>query len=200
MGGAMSIRAAPFQRVFDLAIALPLALAVFLPCLVLLAAIRLESAGSPLFVQTRVGRGQRPFAMYKLRTMGADTAHGASHEIGTASITRLGAILRRLKLDELPQLINVIRGDMSLVGPRPCLPSQTALVNARERLGLYAIRPGVTGAAQLAGIDMSDPERLAAVEAEYYATERPVGDWPTLWRTFAGGGRGDAAAVKGTRP
>ena len=200
MAAPMSIRAAPFQRLFDLAIALPLALVALVPCLALLVAIRVESAGSPLFVQTRVGRGRRPFAMYKLRTMAADTADGASHEIGTATITRTGAVLRRLKLDELPQLINVIRGDMSLVGPRPCLPAQEALVAARDRLNLYAIRPGVTGPAQLAGIDMSDPERLAAVEAEYYASRRPIGDWPMLWRTFTGGGRGDAAAAKGTRP
>jgi O-antigen biosynthesis protein WbqP len=171
----------------------------------LLAAIRLESPGAPLFVQRRVGRGQRPFAMLKLRTMRAGTANAASHEVGTATVTRLGALLRHLKLDELPQLWNVIAGDMSLVGPRPCLPNQPELVAARARRGLYAIRPGVTGPAQLAGIDMSDPERLAAYEEAYYGAPRAVADWPLLWRTLAGGGRGDAAAVvaaseRGERP
>jgi lipopolysaccharide/colanic/teichoic acid biosynthesis glycosyltransferase len=191
----MSIRAAPLQRAFDLAIAVPAALVAVVPCLLLLAAIRLESPGSPLFVQRRVGRGQRPFAMLKLRTMRAGTANAASHEVGTASVTRLGGLLRHLKLDELPQLWNVIAGDMSLVGPRPCLPNQAELVAARARRGLYAIRPGVTGPAQLAGIDMSDPERLAAYEEAYYGAPRSVADWPLLWRTLAGGGRGDAAAT-----
>lgn len=191
----MSIRAAPLQRAFDLALAIPAAVVAFVPCLVLLAAIRIESPGSPLFVQRRVGRGRRPFAMLKLRTMRAGTVSAASHEVGVASVTRLGALLRRLKLDELPQLWNVIVGDMSLVGPRPCLPNQTVLVEARDARGLYAIRPGVTGPAQLAGIDMSDPERLAAYEEAYYGAPRAVADWPLIVRTLAGGGRGDAAAV-----
>lgn len=190
----MSIRAAPFQRAFDLLIAVPAAIVALLPCLLLLAAIRLESPGSPLFVQQRVGRHKRSFPMFKLRTMRAGTVNAASHEVGVASVTRLGAILRRLKLDELPQLLNVIRGEMSLVGPRPCLANQHELVAARERLGLYAIRPGVTGPAQLAGIDMSDPERLANFEVGYYASKRAVADWPLLFRTVVGEGRGDAAS------
>jgi len=192
----MSIRAAPLQRAFDLAIAVPAAVATIVPCLLLLAAIRLESPGSPLFVQQRVGRGRVTFRMLKLRTMRQGTVHAASHEVGTASVTRLGAVLRRLKLDELPQLWNVIAGHMSLVGPRPCLPVQADLVAARDRRGLLAIRPGVTGPAQLAGIDMSDPERLAAYEEAYYGGPRAVADWPLLWRTLAGGGRGDAAVSR----
>ena len=187
-------RAMPFQRLFDLLVAVPLAIVVLPVCLVLLLAIRLETPGSPLFVQTRVGRERREFAMLKLRTMQLGTANAASHEVGAASITRLGAWLRRLKLDELPQLWNVLAGHMSLVGPRPCLPSQSQLLAERSARGLFAIRPGVTGPAQLAGIDMSDPERLARYEAAYFTKDRPLGDVRLLLGTALGAGRGDAAA------
>ena len=192
----MNIRPAPFQRLVDLAIALPLSVVVLPVCLVLLVLIRLESPGSPLFVQERVGRGRRPFRMLKLRTMRRGTVNAASHEVGAGSITRLGGLLRRLKLDELPQVWNVLTGSMSLVGPRPCLPGQHELVAERERRGLFAIRPGVTGPAQIIGVDMSEPVRLAEVEAEYFGKPRPIGDFGLLVRTFMGGGRGDAARLR----
>ena len=185
----------PLQRLFDLAVAIPLTLVALPVCALLLVAIRLESPGNPLFVQTRVGKRQRPFSMLKLRTMRAGTANVASHEVGAASITRLGGWLRRLKLDELPQLWNVLAGDMSLVGPRPCLPNQHELVAEREKRGIFALRPGVTGPAQLAGIDMSEPERLARYEAEYFSLDRPLGDIQLLVSTALGGGRGDAVTA-----
>ncbi|WP_379548587.1 sugar transferase [Qipengyuania sp. DSG2-2] len=185
----------PFQRLFDLLVAVPLALVVLPVCLLLLVAIRLETPGSPLFVQRRVGKGQAPFDMLKLRTMHTGTANVASHQVGAASITRLGALLRRLKLDELPQLWNVLAGHMSLVGPRPCLPGQAELVAERASRGLFALRPGVTGPAQIAGIDMSDPVRLATYEAEYFTVDRPLGDVRLIVSTALGGGRGDAATV-----
>lgn len=188
-------RAMPLQRLFDLLVSLPLALVVTPVCLVLLVLVRLESAGSPLFVQQRVGKGQQPFAMLKLRTMHTGTANVASHQVGAASITRLGAVLRRLKLDELPQLWNVIAGHMSLVGPRPCLPSQDELVAERAKRGIFALRPGVTGPAQIAGIDMSDPVRLATFEEQYFSVDRPLGDVRLLVSTALGGGRGDAVTA-----
>lgn len=183
------------QRVFDLLVSLPLAIVIAPVCLVLLAAIRLESAGSPLFVQQRVGKDRKTFAMLKLRTMHTGTANVASHQVGASSITRLGGILRRLKLDELPQLWNVIAGHMSLVGPRPCLPSQDDLVAEREKRGIFALRPGVTGPAQIAGIDMSDPVRLATYEHAYFSVDRPLGDIRLLVTTALGGGRGDAVTA-----
>ncbi len=131
--------------------------------------------------------------MLKLRTMRQGTVHAASHEVGPASITRLGAVLRKLKLDELPQLWNVVVGDMGLIGPRPCLPSQEILVGERDRRGLFVLRPGITGPAQLAGVDMSEPARLAEVEAEYFERNRGFGDLSLLVQTLFGGGRGDAA-------
>jgi len=188
------------QRLFDIAVALPLFVAATPLCLALMIAIRLESPGSPLFVQRRVGRAQRPFAMLKLRTMRAGTPDRASHEVSPARITATGALLRRLKLDELPQLWNVLAGHMSLIGPRPCLPNQTELVAERAARGLFAIRPGVTGPAQLAGVDMSEPRRLAEVEAAYFAHSRTLrNDVGLLVRTFAGGGRGDAVTTEPAR-
>lgn len=196
----MDIRDAPCQRLVDLLVAVPLGLVAMPLCLLLLALIRLDSPGAPLFIQTRVGRGQRPFRMLKLRTMRADTVQAASHEVGRSSITRMGAFLRRTKLDELPQLWNVIAGDMALVGPRPCLPVQEELVTERAARNLFAIRPGVTGPAQLAGIDMSEPLRLAEVEAAYFGNPRPFADLPLLLRTVLGGGSGDAALAETRKP
>ena len=188
----------PFQRLFDLAVAIPLALVIAPVCLILLVMIRLETQGPPLFVQERVGRNRQPFSMLKRRTMHTGTANVASHQVGAASITRLGGWLRRLKLDELPQLWNVLAGHMSLVGPRPCLPSQEQLVSERARRGIFALRPGVTGPAQIAGIDMSDPVRLAAYEEAYFIVRRPLGDIRLLVSTALGSGRGDAVTASGS--
>lgn len=187
----------PLKRVVDLGIAIPLLVFAAPLCLALLIAIRLESPGFPLFVQERVGRDRKPFRMYKLRTMARGTANVASHHVSAASITRLGSVLRRLKLDELPQLINVIGGSMSLVGPRPCLFTQTELIAERQRRGLYALRPGVTGPAQLIGVDMSEPARLAEVEASYFARSTPLADLRLILRTLTGAGSGDAARAAG---
>jgi lipopolysaccharide/colanic/teichoic acid biosynthesis glycosyltransferase len=177
----------------DLAISAVLVPAAVPLCLLAMIAIRCESPGSPLFTQVRVGRGQRPFRLYKLRTMEITAGDKPSHEVDARKITRVGAFLRRTKLDELPQLLNVLNGTMSLVGPRPCLPTQTVLVAERERRGLFAFLPGVTGPAQLQGIDMSDPVLLARTEADYFFAAGPGQDMVLLWRTGTGGGRGDAA-------
>lgn len=180
------------KRLTDLTISIPLTILALPICLVLLVAIRVESAGSPLFMQERVGRNQRPFRIFKLRTMAAGTANVASHHLTTASITQLGSILRRFKLDELPQLLNVLNGTMSLIGPRPCLPNQYELIERRREQGLFTIRPGVTGPAQTLGIDMSDPERLVDVEAAYFRSSSLLKDLRLIFRTFLGGGSGDA--------
>ena len=187
---------APLKRAFDIAVSLAL-IPIALPLsLLAMGAIRLESAGSPLFVQTRVGRGRKPFRLYKLRTMATATGDLPSHAVNPMQITRVGGFLRRTKLDELPQLLNVLGGSMSLVGPRPCLPSQTELISERDARGLYAVRPGVTGPAQIAGVDMSDPHLLARTEADYYPRATFAADLAILVRTFTGAGRGDAAVTK----
>lgn len=113
-----------------------------------------------MFKQTRVGRNQKPFTLVKFRTMPVETKSVATHLVGASSVTKLGAFLRKTKLDELPQLINVLKGEMSLVGPRPCLFNQIELVALREANGVYEARPGITGLAQINDIDMSTPELL----------------------------------------
>jgi len=113
-----------------------------------------------------------------------------THEVQASAVTPLGEHLRRFKIDELPQLWNVLIGDMSLVGPRPCLPSQTELVDARRRLGVFEVRPGITGLAQVNGIDMSDANRLAEIDARYVGTQSFLGDFGLIWATVRGQGVG----------
>jgi O-antigen biosynthesis protein WbqP len=115
----------------------------------------------PLFFQKRIGVNRRPFLMFKIRTMYSSTPNSLpSHLINSNTITLTGRFVRRFKLDELPQLFNVILGDMSLVGPRPCLPSQSIIIDIRFHNGLYSVRPGVTGYSQVNKIDMSSVTKL----------------------------------------
>ncbi len=97
----------------------------------------------------------------------------------------------RLKIDELPQIVNLVRGEMTLIGPRPCLPQQEELIRERSNRGVYAITPGISGFAQVNGIDMSDPVRLAQQDAIYLSTQSLIGDIRLLFRTLIGGGSGD---------
>jgi len=121
--------------------------------------------GSPVFFQQRVGRNQQAFTLMKFRTMAINTSSVGTHLVDSTSITKLGLFLRKTKLDELPQLFNVLLGHMSLVGPRPCLPNQTELVKEREKRGIFEVRPGITGLAQVNEIDMSTPRKLARYDA-----------------------------------
>jgi O-antigen biosynthesis protein WbqP len=158
--------------------------------LIVIIAIRLQSPGPAIFRQVRVGKNGRPFTCYKLRTMYSGTANLPTHEVQASSVTVLGEYLRRFKIDELPQLCNVLIGDMSLVGPRPCLPSQTALVEARRQLGVFEVRPGITGLAQVNGVDMSDANRLAELDAQYVRTQSLTGDFRLILATLRGQGVG----------
>lgn len=180
------------KRLFDIALALVILGPTVIICLPCVIAIRLESRGPGLFRQVRVGMNQHPFKMYKLRTMSANTGDRSSHDVPSTQITRVGSFLRRSKLDELPQVLNVLAGHMSFVGPRPCLPVQTELVAERNRRGVFAIRPGITGTAQIAGIDMSTPVELAEIDAHYIQTRSFAGDLALIWATARGSGRGDA--------
>jgi lipopolysaccharide/colanic/teichoic acid biosynthesis glycosyltransferase len=141
------------RRALDIAVS-SLTLTLASPLLALaLAAIRLESKGSPIYRQRRVGKDGREFDVMKLRTMVDGAEHqgaGLAIDANDPRVTRAGAVLRRTSLDELPNLLNVLRGDMSLIGPRPTLPSQVAQYTARQR-GRLAIRPGITGWAQVNG-------------------------------------------------
>jgi O-antigen biosynthesis protein WbqP len=179
------------KRAFDIilaAIGLAVAAPLILAAVVL---IRLTSQGPAIFRQTRMGLNEKPFTCLKLRTMYCGTGNVPTHEAGASSITPVGRLLRRFKFDELPQLWNVLAGDMSFVGPRPCLPSQTALIAARRAYGLYKLRPGITGVAQVAGVDMSDPERLAALDAAYLRDISLAADIRLIVATALGSGQGD---------
>jgi O-antigen biosynthesis protein WbqP len=179
------------KRAFDIVLA-AVALVVAAP-LILAAAvlIRLTSPGPAIFRQTRVGLNEKPFTCLKLRTMYCGTGNVPTHEVGVSSITPVGRFLRRFKFDELPQLWNVLAGSMSFVGPRPCLPSQTALIAARRAYRIYKLRPGITGVAQVAGVDMSDPEKLAALDAAYLRDMSLAADIRLILATALGSGQGD---------
>jgi O-antigen biosynthesis protein WbqP len=181
------------KRAVDILAALALGVVALFVVSIAMIAIRLESPGSPVFAQKRVGRGERVFTCYKLRTMLQDTGEQPSHNVDRSAITRVGAFLRHFKVDELPQLVNVLRGEMSLVGPRPCLPSQHELIEARRRRGVFAVLPGITGLAQIRGVDMSDPERLASLDQEYVDSRSLIGDLRLLLQTAVGHGHGDPA-------
>jgi lipopolysaccharide/colanic/teichoic acid biosynthesis glycosyltransferase len=147
--------------------------------------------GSPLFRQTRVGRHQKPFVLVKFRTMKPGTPSVASHLADAASITRWGRFLRQTKLDELPQLWNVLKGEMSLVGPRPCLFNQEELIRERAKRGVFEARPGITGLAQTRGIDMSAPALLAETDAAMLVSLRLSDYFRYIFLTIAGQGQGD---------
>lgn len=177
-------------RVFDFSFSL-IGLILCSPVLMAIYVFGLFDTGLPIFRQDRVGREQKPFTLVKFRTMDPDTVSVASHLADAAAITPLGSFLRRTKLDELPQLWNVFKGDMSLVGPRPGLPNQHDLTAARKKAGVFAARPGITGLSQVSGIDMSTPELLAKTDAKMIA-EMSVGNYfKIIFLTFSGKAGGD---------
>lgn len=153
--------------------------------------VRLDSKGPAIFAQRRIGLNGKQFTCYKFRSMRVGTAHTATHNVSVSAVTKAGAILRRTKLDELPQIFNVFRNQMSLVGPRPCLPSQTELIEKRSERGVLQLKPGITGLAQIEDIDMSDPARLAAWDDRYGTFRTLLGDLRILLRTVLGSGLGD---------
>jgi O-antigen biosynthesis protein WbqP len=168
-----------------------LGLLCFLPFLFILYIIGLFDTGSPIFTQERVGRNKKPFILVKFRTMTVDTESVASHLASTASITHFGGFLRKTKLDELPQLWNVLKGEMSLVGPRPGLFNQEDLILARDAKNIYAVRPGITGLAQVNKIDMSTPELLAKFDRDMIDNLTIKNYFKYILMTVLGKGSGD---------
>ena len=181
-------------RSLDLAFALMVTVFFWWVLFIIWALVRIESKGPGIFAQERVGRNGKPFICYKFRTMKTGTAHLGTHEVSASSVTRLGAVLRKLKLDELPQIINIFRNEISLIGPRPCLPVQRDLVEARRRLGVLALKPGISGLAQINGVDMSNPEKLAHLDARYLALQSLLLDLKIIIATALGSGNGDRVA------
>ncbi len=182
-------------RVFDLIFS-ALGLIFGMPVLLLLVVIGFLDTGSPIFRQERVGRNKKPFTLVKFRTMRKDTASVASHLASADAITPFGRFLRRTKLDELPQLWNVLKGEMSLVGPRPCLFSQDELIAQRESRGVLSARPGITGLAQVNDIDMSTPALLAETDAKMLKGLTVGAYFKYILLTISGKGSGDRVPGK----
>lgn len=177
-------------RFLDMVLA-GLGLLVALPLMGVLFLSGLFDTGVPLFRQTRVGRHQKPFTLVKFRTMRPDTQSIATHLANPDAVTPMGAFLRRTKLDELPQLWNVLKGEMSLVGPRPCLFNQSELIEERAARGVFAARPGITGLAQISGIDMSTPKLLAETDARMLQGLGLSAYFSYIFKTVTGAGQGD---------
>lgn len=177
-------------RILDIIFSL-IGLLIGFPVLLIITIIGYFDTGSPIFFQERVGRNKKPFTLVKFRTMKLDTESVASHLASTSSITKLGLFLRKTKLDELPQLWNVLKGEMSLVGPRPGLFNQEELTAARDKYGVFAVRPGITGLAQVNKIDMSTPELLAETDAKMIENLSLKNYFCYILQTVTGKGSGD---------
>ena len=150
-------------RIFDFLFSL-IGLILLFPLLILIFLIGLFDNGSPLFIQKRVGYNFKFFSLIKFRTMPVGMRSAGTHLIKNIKFSSFGYFLRRTKIDEIPQLLNVLIGDMSLVGPRPCLFNQRKLINERKKRGVFKVRPGITGLAQISGINMKTPTLLAKTD------------------------------------
>lgn len=156
--------------------------------------VKIGSPGPAIFAQKRVGRFGSIYTCYKFRTMRIGTDNVGTHEVSPSSVTSVGRFLRKTKLDELPQVFNLLANNMSLVGPRPSLPMQKELISARSTLNVDTVKPGITGLAQINGIDMSTPHYLSCVDAEYVSLQSIALDVKIIISTAFGRGQGDKVA------
>ena len=182
-------------RILDLIISLISFIMTF-PLLILIYLIIKLNHQSPLFFQERLGRYQKIFTIIKFRTMKTQTKSVATHLVNPSNVTSIGKFLRKTKLDELPQLLNVIKGDMSLVGPRPCLPSQKELIKKRSKNDIFEFRPGITGLSQIKGIDMSNPKLLTNNDLAMIKNFNIRAYFYYILMTIIGLGRGDKIKFK----
>jgi len=158
------------KRIEDVSIALAALVILGLPMLLVAAAIRLTSKGPALFRQKRFGKDKKLFTVYKFRTMSTKAPKNMptnSFTNADSYITPLGGVLRKLSIDELPQLLNVIKGDMSIVGPRPVIKTEKKLISLRQKYHANSVKPGITGWAQVNGRDDLDDQRKAEMDGEY---------------------------------
>ena len=164
---------------------------VLSPFILLIAIILFLEHRKPFFIQKRVGKNMVEFKLIKFRSMSPKAANLPTHEISADLITRTGKFIRATKLDELPQLWNVLKGEMSLVGPRPCLPTQEELINERQALGVFKLLPGITGPAQVKNIDMSTPKKLAIEDSQMVGNLTLLSYIKYVLMTVTGSGQGD---------
>ncbi|MDB9820449.1 sugar transferase [bacterium] len=161
------------------------------PIILIIALILFIEHRKPFFIQERVGKDQKPFTLIKFRSMSPKAANLPTHEISADLITKTGKFIRATKLDELPQLWNVLKGEMSLVGPRPCLPTQEELIQERESRKVFSLRPGITGPAQVQNIDMSTPMKLAIEDSKMVGNLKVSDYLKYVLLTVTGSGQGD---------
>lgn len=174
------------KRVLDIFLAL-IAVIILSPVLTICAiAIKCDSKGPAIFKQNRIGRGGKAFRVYKFRTMRTDApSNVATSEMKDANsyITKVGTFLRKTSLDELPQFFNVLKGDMSLIGPRPLVETETEIHEKRKQCGIYSLRPGVTGLAQVSGRDLVSIDEKVQYDREYLETFSLFTDIKIIFRT-----------------
>lgn len=172
------------KRAFDITVAAGTLVLLFPLMLVLAVFIKLEDAGPVFFRQQRIGRNGREFEFLKFRSMPIDAENVPSAVASSIKVTRIGKFIRRTNIDELPQLFNVLRGEMSIVGPRPAIASQTALVSMRADNGAENCLPGLTGLAQVNAYDGMPEAEKAAFDGEYAAKVSFMKDLKIIGRTF----------------
>lgn len=176
------------KRLCDIVASLVLVIIALIPGIIIACLIKLTSRGPVFFEQDRVGREGRPFKMYKFRSMVVD----APHEISTVDfknankyITRIGNFLRKTSFDELPQLFNVLKGDMSIIGPRPLIPTEVVINKERHELKIDEILPGITGLAQINGRDRIDDRTKLSYDLQYYQELSFALDVRILFKTIS---------------
>ncbi|MDC0006016.1 sugar transferase [Gammaproteobacteria bacterium] len=160
-------------------------LALLLPVIAISAILIFLEDGRPVFfIQKRIGKDLKVFNIYKLRTMYKDTPNLGTHEVKKSNYLKIGSILRLTKVDELPQLINFIKGELLLIGPRPGLENQLKLRDERLKRGIFSVVPGISGLGQVLGYDMSNPIKLSKIDALYISNKSIQLDFRILIATF----------------
>ena len=190
-----------FKRIIDIILSLLAIILLVIPMLIIAIAIKCDSKGPVFFKQKRIGIHKKHFYILKFRTMRIDTPHDApTHELADPKkwITKVGGFLRKTSLDELPQIINILKGDMSIVGPRPALWNQYDLIEERDKYGANDIRPGLTGWAQINGRDELEIPIKAALDGEYVQKMGIVMDVKCFLGTFLSVLRADGVVEGGT--
>lgn len=173
------------KRLFDFLLSLLTIIVFLIPMLIIGMLIKANSKGSILFKQKRIGIDGKQFEIYKFRSMRTDTPNVSTEALGDPSnyITPIGRFLRKTSLDELPQLLNILKGDMSIVGPRPALFNQYDLIKMRDEVGVNAIRPGLTGYAQVMGRDLISDEQKVVYDKHYIENQSLLFDIKIIWMT-----------------